>query len=144
MEISEEKIKEIAEELECGMVCYYNIKTGKVVSILDPDNYAMMNSEFWEKELRKIHSKINDYLIFENFDSRESFNMMADFANSINDKSLSDALLDALDRPKPFRRFKNVIDNSGPYREIWFEFKSMRYIESVKDQLNRHNNRIGM
>jgi hypothetical protein len=45
----------------------------------------------------------------------------------------------ALNKSKPFRNFKWVIDNSGAYRNQWFEFKKNRYIEYVKEQIEVYN-----
>jgi len=44
-----------------------------------------------------------------------------------------------LSRKHPFRNFKNIIDNSGPYRQELFDYKSQRYIEWVKDLIEAYN-----
>jgi len=38
--------------------------------------------------------------------SRDSFNLMADFAESIDNKKLQDRLINALNKSKPFKNFK--------------------------------------
>lgn len=43
--------------------------------------------------------------------------------------------INALNRSKPFRNFKWQIDNSGDYRQVWFDFKRRRYKEFVKKQI---------
>jgi len=43
---------------------------------------------------------------------------------------------------KPFRNFKDIIDNENEYRKNWFAFKSAKYIEFVKEQLESYNNNI--
>ncbi len=83
---------------------------------------------------------------------------MTDFAERIDDSKLQDKLRSALNRPKPFKNFKWQIDNSGVFRQQWFDFKrksilhydkekkvfrqqwfdfkKMRYIHWVKEQID--------
>jgi hypothetical protein len=60
---------------------------------------------------------------------------MADFVETVDNEKLRESLIQALDRPKPFRNFKFTIDNSGPYRDKWFKFKDKKLIEWVESQL---------
>jgi hypothetical protein len=53
---------------------------------------------------------------------------------------LQEKLFNALNRKHPFREFKFVIDNSGEYRNAWFDFKNKQYFEWVENQLVTHNN----
>jgi hypothetical protein len=46
-----------------------------------------------------------------------------------------DRLEEALRRPKPFANFKFDIDNSGLYRQKWFDFKKLQMIEWVRGQV---------
>jgi len=64
---------------------------------------------------------------------------MADFAESIDNPRLQDRLINALNKSKPFQNFKWQIDNSGEYRQQWFDFKNMHYIELVKKQIDNNN-----
>ena len=41
-----------------------------------------------------------------------------------------------LSKKKPFREFKFVIDNSGAYRQEWFDFKNRKLEEFVRNRLN--------
>jgi len=50
-------------------------------------------------------------------DSHESFKIMADFAENIDNARLQDRLINALNKSKPFRNFNWEIDNSGDYRQ---------------------------
>ena len=63
----------------------------------------------------------------------------ADFAESIDNTRLQDRLINALNKSKPFQNFKRQIDNSGEYRQFWFDFKKKRYIEWVKEQSDDYN-----
>jgi hypothetical protein len=72
----------------------------------------------------------------------ESFRIMEQFAESVKERTLQNRLFNSLNRPKPFRHFKDIIDNSGENRDEWFEFKNYKYTEFVKDQLDRYNNKL--
>ena len=65
---------------------------------------------------------------------------MESFAEEVDDKFLRTRLITALNDRKPFRNFKAIIDNSN-YRQAWFAFKDKWYIEHVKDELERYNNK---
>lgn len=60
---------------------------------------------------------------------------MADFTEQVEDAELQEALVNALNRPKPFRNFKWIVENDGDYREKWFDYKRKRYIEHVEEQV---------
>ncbi len=49
---------------------------------------------------------------------------MNDFVNQLTDSNLQSILFEALSRKKPFQAFKFVIDNSGDFRQQWFDFKN--------------------
>jgi len=139
MKLTEKQIEEIADNLDCGMRCFYNLKTGEIKTLLNFDSWIGADEEPWEEESKEIDDNWVDYFEFEGFESHDSFRIMADFAERIDDTRLQDKLINALNRPKPFQNFKWQIDNSGEYRQQWFDFKKMRYIQSVKEQIDLKN-----
>jgi hypothetical protein len=60
--------------------------------------------------------------------SHESFRWMEDFAASQKDDAVREALLDALDRPRPFRRFKDALADFPEVREAWFRAHEERVL----------------
>jgi hypothetical protein len=142
LNLTDKQILEIADTLETGMKCYYNIKTGKIKEIPDFDTWTEIDDEVWEKDLNEIDEHPDDYLEFEGFSSNESFQIMADFAESITDTKLQKNLFHALNRPKPFQNFRGQINISGDFRKQWFEFRRMRFIEQVKKQIEMYNLRL--
>jgi hypothetical protein len=72
-------------------------------------------------------------------ESRDSFDLMADFTESVDSRELRDSLINALNKKHPFRNFKWVVDNSGPYRQKWFDFKNQSLIEWVEKKLGEIN-----
>lgn len=136
---TEKQIEEIADELDCGMVCYFHLKTGEIKTLPDFDNNFYADEEPWEEYIKEIDDNRDDYFQFEGMRSYDSFKIMADFTDSLEDSKLQEKLINALNRRKPFQNFKWHIDNSGEYRQQWFDFKRRRYIEWVKEQMDDKN-----
>jgi len=136
MKLTEKQIEEIADNLDCGMRCFFNLKSGEIKTVLNLDSWIMADEEPWEDELKEIENNWSDYFEFEGFETHESFQIMADFTDCVEDKAIQNKLINALNRPKPFQNFKWQIDNSGDYRQQWFDYKKMCYIEWVKEQID--------
>jgi len=132
--LTKDQIKEIAEQLDCGMRCYINKETGAIQTTPDFDNWYT-DDELWTDILNELEENWDNYVEIERMESHDSFDLMADFAESVDSRELRDRLINALNKKHPFRNFKWVVDNSGPYRQRWFDFKNQRLIEWVKDQL---------
>ena len=64
---------------------------------------------------------------------------MVDFTDLVDNSALREKLINSLYRSKPFRNFKWIIDNSGDYRQKWFEFKNQKYIEWVEKKISELN-----
>ena len=136
MKLTVKQIEEIAENLDCGMRCFYNLKTGEIKAILNFYSWIGADEEPWEEELKEIDENWGDYFEFVGFESHESFQIMVDFAENINDTGLQNKLINALNGRKPFQNFKWQIDNSGEFRQQWFDYKKMRYIQWIKEQID--------
>jgi hypothetical protein len=133
MTMTKEHILEIAELLDCGMICFYHLSTGTIESHPDPyDPYY--DPEPWQDIIDKIENDWDNYIRFEKMDSNEGFRVMEDFAFSLPDLKFKEEILKRLTRRKPFQNFKALIDSSN-YREEWFNYKKEAYIEFVKRQI---------
>lgn len=129
-------ICEIADHLDCGNDCYYNPKIAELIFIPhDLDDYYTGSDGFWEKELEKIDEDFGSYIKFEIPNSFESFRIMERFLEEVEDPILKSRLISALSKRKPFRNFKNLIDNSN-YRNKWFEFKKQELEHMVRRNFN--------
>jgi len=140
IKLTEDQIREIGDNLETGMRCYYNTKTGEIKTVINTENWIGADMEPWEDEIEELEENWDDYIEFDNLETHESFEIMEKFAESIDDPRLQEKLFHALNKSKPFRNFKWVVDNSGDYRQQWFDFKKAWYIRVVKDQILRLNN----
>lgn len=133
--MTNEQLNEIAGQLEFGFLCFIHKKTKALVVIPDELSHPDMDTESWEKEIKEIDKNRKSYFEVEKMDSRESFKVMEDFVDTVDDDRIQDKLRESLQRPKPFQNFRFDIDRSVPYREKWFEFKKNRNIEWVKGQI---------
>ena len=134
--MTDEQINELADNLDSGLRCYVHRETKAIVTI--PDSAFEMGNdsvEFWKDSIKKIKKDFDNYVEIEKMDSRESFRLMEDFIGTVENERLRDKFEQALGRPKPFWNFKVEVDNSGPYRQMWFDFKKQQLIEWVKRQL---------
>jgi cobalamin biosynthesis Mg chelatase CobN len=107
-----------------------------------PKLHYDVDTEAWEDDINEIEENFDKYFQFERMDSRESFQVMEDFVETVDDKRLREKLELGLSLSKPFRNFKDIIDDENEYRTRWFEFRDARNIEFVKEQIERHNKSI--
>jgi len=75
-------------------------------------------------------------IVFEPLESYDSFQIMKDFVSTVPEY-LQNKLTDALNRSRPFAKFKNIIDNSE-FRFDWFEFRHKRVKQIVFDNISNH------
>jgi Uncharacterised protein family (UPF0158) len=137
---TKEQIKEIADQLDSGFRAFYHKQNGELIFVPNTEKHYDMDIEAWQEELHKLDENYLEYKQIQAMESSDSFSVMEDFANQVNDVTLQEKVFNALNRKHPFREFKFVIDNSGEYRNAWFDFKNKQYLEWVENQLIIHNN----
>lgn len=123
----------MAQELEAGMKILINTDTLEYRSILDWED--MLNPDPWDEELKKTEKEWTNILEITKMDTRESFRVMVDFVEEVEDPQLKKDLIKILNRRSPFANFKAEIESSV-YREKWFAFRTMKYEDYIKDQLD--------
>ena len=136
MEVSKEILNEIADSLQSGFKCFIHRDTGEVVIYMDPEQFPDMDPKDWKEEISKVRKDKKKFIEIERMDSSDSFRMMEEFVDTLDNNSTKIRLLTALEGHKPFANFKLQIDNSGEYRELWFSFKQQKTIEWVLNQVN--------
>ena len=136
MEFSRDFLNQIADSLEAGEKCFIHKQTFEMITYpedcileLDPGNNA------WREEMEKVKNDAN-FIQVEKMSSRESFVVMEDFTESIQDQRIKTSLLIALRAKKPFSRFKRIVESLSEFRELWFAFRREKNITLVKEQLN--------
>lgn len=139
LKLTKKQISEIAENLDIGLRCFYRPKTGEIKTLIVIDDWLDKTDELIEQEHKEIEDNITEYIEFDKLTSYESFSIMESFAEKIDNKDLQEKLINALNRAKPFRNFKWLIDNSGDYRQKWFDHKNQKAIEFVEKQVEEYN-----
>ena len=136
--MTDEQIIELADNLDCGLRCFIHRENGTIVTTPETTNIES-DSELWDNSIKEIEENLDDYVEIEKMDSNDSFRIMTDFLETVDNVRLRDKLEQVLNNPRPFRNFKIEIDNSGPYRQRWFDFKRGQIVEWVKGQLTTNN-----
>ncbi len=135
MEVPKEILNDIADSMEAGFKCFIHRETFEVVAYLNPDQYPEMDPKDWKNEIDKVRKNKKKFIEVEGMTSSDSFRVMEEFADSLENNATRVRLLTALQGRKPFANFKHQIENSGDFRNLWFEFRREKNIEWVTNQL---------
>jgi len=131
------------------MEYYFDTETGQVITLSEEAaRYAEGDEDIiredlpdWQKAEIEVAKNIRDnnterYINIPEKPTYESYNMMVDFAEGVEDELLREKLNIALDGKGAFRRFKRVIGDYPDYEKKWFTFKEIRMKEEVIEWLN--------
>ena len=135
--LPEETVREIAEMLDCGHVCYLNPDTNETVFIPNPASWEYFEEpDMVTKELEKVDSWERRIKLAPP-ESFESFQFMESFIDELpeSESTLRNKLISALSHSHPFARFKAAIDNC-PYRQEWFDHKQRCLEKYVRDEIS--------
>ena len=102
-----------------GMAC---LETEEAAQLYDSDDAELMKP-----------TDPDDVLELPPYNSSDGYRMMERFAESLDDPEVSETLLNALDRPKPFRRFKDALFDFPEIRSAWFDYQSEQFRELAED-----------
>ena len=143
-----ELVHSVAENIDCGFVCFINPETLEVEEVPksmidDPFEFNLITGMNRTNETF-LHEEWESFISIEPRESSESFNIMEKFVDEVNDKSLKNKLINALNNQRPFANFKNIAENSN-YRKEWFAFKQrqleMMVWEELQDELGNFENK---
>jgi hypothetical protein len=133
--MTDQQINELADNLDSGLRCFVHKDKKAIVTTPDTINNPDSDSEWWDEANEEIENNFDSYVEIHKMDSHESFRLMENFIETVDNVPLRDRLQEALRRPKPFANFKFDIDQSGIYRQKWFDFKKRQMIEWVRGQV---------
>ena len=130
----------IADNIFAGLICHLNMDT------LELENYpANVDPEEWEASTGEIfvagskHLERQNLLSFEPLDSPDSFRIMENFVEQLDNDKVQNTLIDIMNKGKPFAHFNSYIHYSK-YREDWFKFRitapEKHVREMIYDKLN--------
>lgn len=71
------------------------------------------------------------FIRIEPVESREGFRWMEDFADQ-QEERVRERLLDALDRPRPFRRFRDALEEHPRVEEAWDRYEEDKLREAAR------------
>ena len=138
--ITAETIKDIAQEVEMGMLCYYHIATGDLECVPDElKGHSSYEEAFWKDSLKKIKANRKQYICFEGMESNESFRMMERFVEDIKDAKTRHQFQKTIALKKPFGNFKQLLYQYPALQQEWYSFKDEQYTQHVQQQLDVYN-----
>lgn len=130
---------EIVSEMDQGshfeLTAYLDTETGEVISMPDNVMRAVEDGDEeveslsdWEQELAETAGSVFEdekdrFLEIPRRESREGYELMAAFAETVESKRLREKLAIALDGKGAFRRFRNVLNEHPDELERWYAFK---------------------
>ncbi|MCD6318553.1 hypothetical protein J7M02_05750 [Candidatus Aerophobetes bacterium] len=134
VKINLSELMDAFENCRSGYEFYLDTKTGELLYTSD---------EFMDpEETKKIYERMEDeperYLSVPERSSREGYQDMVAFTESLEDEDLQEKLWIALNGRGAFRRFKDVLLNYPEKREEWFAFKDERLERRVMDWLEEN------
>ena len=131
LNLTDKEIKECAQAHEIGNDVFINLRTKEIIELPNILNGPMIEfNEYHTDDIEKIESNWHDIIKLESPNSNESFEIMSEFVNNLQESQLKENLANALNRNKPFKQFNNIIHNCEQ-REKWFEYKSKKLKERV-------------
>ncbi|OJJ14234.1 hypothetical protein BKI52_44000 [marine bacterium AO1-C] len=83
MKLPAEKIKDIAENQDMGLVCFLNPQTMEAKMMIDPDHPDFMG-DLWEAGLEEIDTIWERFIKLEPMPSYVSFRIMEDFVTQVS------------------------------------------------------------
>jgi hypothetical protein len=99
-----------------------------------------LDLEDWERDMIRQADQVKNgiderFLRIPKADSREGFQDMEEFVQTVQNTSLRTRLSQALHGKNPFRRFKDALQSFPAERERWFAFKKERNQQRIQDWL---------
>lgn len=133
MILSDKEIVEITFQLQIGMIVSIHKKTEGKLIYPDPVSYPQAEFEEYDRMIEIVEKSPKDYYTFRAMPSRDAYQVMENFANSVEDPIYKGRFYERLHLRKPFSNFKALVENS-PYREDWFAFRDAANQDFVKKQ----------
>jgi len=111
---------------------FLDLYTGEIV-IDEDESISGVPGIDWDDE-----ESDERYVALPEQDSSEEYKWMENFVAQLNDYEQQKVLFKVLDRPKPFRNFKDAVFDLG-VREDWFKFRDKMIEEEIVDWLKLKN-----
>lgn len=115
---------------------FIDLETGEIV----PAPWGIYTSRDPEyAELEAMSEDVTRYRLIDPVPSREGWQWMQNFAESVTDDQARERLLDAIGGSGAFGRFKRVLSSYPDLRAAWFRFQEDRLREYAREWLAAEN-----
>ena len=127
MKLFDETIREIADFIDAGLICYVNPETGEMEAFTEEDDLEIdlsENDNEEDDEFNDFKAQIlrvdswDKFVIIRKPDSSEAFRFMENFVEEVIPENEQKIYWKALSWKKPFANFKDLI-NDSEHREDW-------------------------
>ncbi|MGM1057535.1 MAG: UPF0158 family protein [Bacteroidota bacterium] len=135
MKVKEANIREMAELILSGQLCFLNTLKGDFEYHPAEMDFFPDEENPWQEVIDKIENNWDDYIRIEPMNSNQSYAVMESFADQLESDGFRKKLLTVLNRPKPFGNFNYLIHESD-FRQEWFDFRQERNVEWVREQIS--------
>jgi hypothetical protein len=145
---------DLVHEMELGdnleLTGYLDTETGDVISMPDNIMRAVEGSDEaaetlpdWEQDLVETAESIlgdekDRFLLIPRRESREGYELMASFAETVTNKDLREEIAIALGGKGAFRQFRNVLNHHPDELDRWYSFKDESIREAAVQWLLEH------
>jgi hypothetical protein len=147
-------LAELVSEMEMGdnleLSGYLDTETGEIISMPDNVMHAVEDGKEdaealsdWEQELVETAESIlgdekDRFLLIPRRESREGYELMTAFTETVTGQELREKLAIALDGKGAFRRFRNVLNQHPDELDRWYVFKDESMREEAVQWLLEH------
>lgn len=131
----------IADDLDFGMKCFFNIFSGKVLSLPDKEDEFLVDHQLLpdeEEECNKMKIEPEAYIEIRKMKYCETYKLMESFVEHLEDHKMYRMLGEALRGRRPFQKFKHLIEHTGFYREKWLEYRRIQLVNWVNHQIEEN------
>ncbi len=121
------------------MTHYLDLQTGEIVPLLS-DVSNEPDAPEWQREQQARNEEIERneggrFAYIEPIDAHEGFRWMELFVDSVGDPKEGELLARALQGPKPFRRFKDALQETRSEGPRYFAFRQRKLEEHAQEWL---------
>ena len=120
------------ENISYHFAFYLDKETGEVLYFVDDE---IERDDTDDELIDKIEKEPVRYVYIEPIRSFESYKIMEKFIDDVEEIKIKRKLINAINRKKPFRNFKNALFEFPEIEEKWFKFYSDEMTEIVKEWL---------
>jgi len=149
MAIDFDKLYEAMSDFASGKVYILDMDTGEIIvispavqNIIEKERTGSTLTSSERAILKEVkekfdHKRKDRYVPIPKIESRESYKIMQEFAETIKNESMRKKVEEALKAEKPFSKFNEIVLKHPQERKRWLEFRKEKIIEIAKKWLDK-------